>query len=238
VQTILIVEDDVRMQKVLKRLFESEGFLVEIASDGMEGLDRFQAVNPSLAVLDLMLPRMSGRDLCKRIKKNSPATPVIILSAITDVADKVLLLELGADDYVTKPFSPRELLARVQVALRRLEQIGQLDQKGQRDQKHALDAPVRFGECQIDFAKMLVRKHDQNVALTAHEFKLLRFFLENTERVISREELLTDVWGYNHYPTTRSVDNQILKLRQKLELDPANPRHFLTVHGAGYKFHP
>lgn len=232
VQTILIVEDDARMQKVLKRLFESEGFLVEIASDGMEGLDKFQAVSPSLAVLDLMLPRMSGRDLCKRIKKLSPATPVIILSAITEVADKVLLLELGADDYVTKPFSPRELLARVQVALRRLEH---LDQK---DQKHALDTPVRFGECQIDFARMLVWKHDQSVSLTAHEFKLLRFFLENTERVISREELLTDVWGYNHYPTTRSVDNQILKLRQKLELDPANPRHFLTVHGAGYKFHP
>jgi len=232
VQTILIVEDDARMQKVLKRLFESEGFLVDIASDGVEGFDRFHAASPSLAVLDLMLPRMSGRDLCKRIKKSSPATPVIILSAITDVADKVLLLELGADDYVTKPFSPRELLARVQVALRRL------DQKDQKDQKHLNDASVRFGECQIDFAKMLVRKHDQNVALTAHEFKLLRFFLENTERVISREELLTDVWGYNHYPTTRSVDNQILKLRQKLELDPANPRHFLTVHGAGYKFHP
>ena|SRR5579859_524324 len=232
VQTILIVEDDARMQKVLKRLFESEGFLVEIASDGMEGLERFQAVNPSLAVLDLMLPRMSGRDLCKRIKKISPALPVIILSAITEVADKVLLLELGADDYVTKPFSPRELLARVQVALRRL------DQNEQKDQKHAAEVTVRFGECQIDFAKMLVWKHDQNVSLTAHEFKLLRFFLDNTERVISREELLTDVWGYNHYPTTRSVDNQILKLRQKLELDPANPRHFLTVHGAGYKFHP
>jgi len=232
VQTILIVEDDARMQKVLRRLFESESFLVEIASDGMEGLERFQAVNPSLAVLDLMLPRLSGRDLCKRIKKLSPATPVIILSAITDVADKVLLLELGADDYVTKPFSPRELLARVQVALRRL------DHTEQKDHRHTPEAPVRFGECQIDFARMLVWKHDQNVSLTAHEFKLLRFFLDNTERVISREELLTDVWGYNHYPTTRSVDNQILKLRQKLELDPANPRHFLTVHGAGYKFHP
>src|SRR5277367_508550 len=140
-QTILIVEDDARMQKVLKRLFESEGFLVEIASDGVEGLDRFVAVGPAIAVLDLMLPAMSGRDLCKRIKKNSPATPVIILSAITDVADKVLLLELGADDYVTKPFSPRELLARVQVALRRL------DLKEQKDQKHTFDTPVQFGEC-------------------------------------------------------------------------------------------
>jgi DNA-binding response OmpR family regulator len=225
IQTVLIVEDDVRMQKVLKRLFVSEGFQVEMASDGMEGLNRFHAISPSLAILDLMLPQMPGRDLCKRIKKSSPKTPVIVLSAITEVSDKVMLLELGADDYVTKPFSPRELLARAQVALRRLDQ-------------HSPDAPVRFGDCEIDFASMVARRQNQPVNLTAHEFKLLRFFVDNAERVISRAELLTDVWGYNHYPTTRSVDNQILKLRQKLESDPADPRHFLTVHGAGYKFHP
>jgi DNA-binding response OmpR family regulator len=150
---------------------------------------------------------------------------VIILSAITEVADKVLLLEIGADDYVTKPFSPRELLARVQAALRRVEQA-------------APAAPSIFGDCEVDFARMLVHKRGRTVLLTAHEFKLLRFLVENAERVISREELLTDVWGYNHYPTTRTVDNQILKLRQKLENDPANPRHFITVHGAGYKFLP
>jgi DNA-binding response OmpR family regulator len=224
-QTILIVEDDPRMQKVLKRMFASEGFEVELASDGIEGLDRFHSVSPALAILDLMLPQMPGRDLCKRIKKSSPKTPVIILSAITEVGDKVHLLEAGADDYVTKPFSPRELLARAQAALRRVEQ-------------HTPDAPVRFGDCEVDLAGMVVRKQSQTVNLTAHEFKLLRYFLENSERVISRAELLTDVWGYNHYPTTRSVDNQILKLRQKLESDPANPRFFLTVHGAGYKFHP
>jgi DNA-binding response OmpR family regulator len=225
VQTILIVEDDPRMQKVLKRLFASEGFVVESASDGVEGLNRFHSVSPSLAILDLMLPQMPGHDLCKRIKKSSPKTPVIILSAITEVGDKVMLLELGADDYVTKPFSPRELLARAKVALRRPEQ-------------HTPDAPARFGECEIDFATMVARRDNQPVNLTAHEFKLLRFFVDNAERVISRAELLTDVWGYNHFPTTRSVDNQILKLRQKLEPDPANPRHFLTVHGAGYKFRP
>ena len=224
-QTILIVEDDARMQKVLKRLFASEGFVVDVASDGVEGLNRFHAINPSLAVLDLMLPQMPGRDLCKRIKKSSPKTPVIILSAITEIGDKVNLLGLGADDYVTKPFSPRELLARAQVALRRVEQ-------------HAPEEPIRFGECEVDFAAMVVRKHDLPVTLTAHEFKLLRYFLEKSGRVISRAELLTDVWGYNHYPNTRSVDNQILKLRQKLETDPTNPRYFLTVHGAGYKFHP
>jgi DNA-binding response OmpR family regulator len=224
-QTVLIVEDDPRMQKVLKRLFAGEGFVVEVASDGVEGLNRFHSVSPSLAVLDLMLPQMPGSDLCRRIKKSSPKTPVIILSAITEVGDKVHLLELGADDYVTKPFSPRELLARAQVALRRLEQ-------------HTPEEPIRFGGCEVDIAAMVVRKQGQPVSLTAHEFKLLRYFLENSGRVISRAELLTDVWGYNHYPTTRSVDNQILKLRQKLESDPANPRYFLTVHGAGYKFNP
>jgi DNA-binding response OmpR family regulator len=224
-QTILIVEDDARMQKVLKHLFAGEGFHVEIASDGLEGLNKFHAVSPAVTILDLMLPQISGRELCKRIKKSSPKSPVIILSAITEVGDKVLLLELGADDYVTKPFSPRELLARVQVTLRRIEQ-------------QAPAAPVSFGECQIDIAGMAVRRRNESVSLTAHEFKLLRFFLENAERVISRQELLSDVWGYHHYPTTRSVDNQILKLRQKLEIDPASPRHFLTVHGAGYKFHP
>lgn len=224
-QIVLIVEDDARMQKVLKRLFSSEGFIVEVASDGVEGLNRFHATNPSLAILDLMLPQMPGRDLCMRIKKSSPKTPVIILSAITEVGDKVHLLELGADDYVTKPFSPRELLARAKAALRRVEQ-------------RTPEQPIRFGDCEVDIAGMEVRKQSQPVSLTAHEFKLLRYFLDNTERVISRAELLTDVWGYNHYPTTRSVDNQILKLRQKLESDPANPRFFLTVHGAGYKFHP
>lgn len=223
--TILIVEDDIRMQKVLRRLFVAESFVVESAMDGLAAIERFHAISPSAVVLDLMLPGLSGREVCKRIKKASPRTPVIILSAITDVADKVLLLEIGADDYVTKPFSPRELLARVQAALRRVE--------------HAPpSAPIGFGDCDVDFAKMVVRKQGRTVVITAHEFKLLRFFVENAERVISREELLTDVWGYHHYPTTRTVDNQILKLRQKLEGDPAKPRHFITVHGAGYKFLP
>jgi len=175
--TVLVVEDDPRMQKVLQRLFHEEGYRVIVAGDGRTGLDSFHAYTPVAVVLDLILPEISGRDLCKRLKTISADTPVIILSAITEVVDKVLLLELGADDYVTKPFSPRE-------------------------------------------------------------FKLLRFFTANAERVLTREALLNDVWGYNSYPTTRTVDNLILKLRQKLELDPANPRHLLTVHGSGYKFVP
>jgi DNA-binding response OmpR family regulator len=148
-----------------------------------------------------------------------------VLSAITEVVDKVLLLELGADDYVTKPFSPRELTARVQAAIRR-------------QRKPAAPTTYRFADCEIDFKKMTARRGGDPVVLTAHEFKLLKFFTENVERVLTREVLLNEVWGYNFYPTTRTVDNQILKLRQKLELDPANPRHLLTIYGAGYKFVP
>jgi DNA-binding response OmpR family regulator len=139
--------------------------------------------------------------------------------------DKVLLLELGADDYVTKPFSPRELMARVQAAIRRRR-------------RPATSSTYRFADCEIDFKKMTVVRSGQPITLTSHEFKLLKFFTDNAERVLSREELLNEVWGYNCYPTTRTVDNQMLKLRQKLEPDPANPRHLLTIYGAGYKFVP
>jgi len=223
--TILIIEDDPRMQKVLHRIFHDEGYQVEVASDGKAGVDSFLSLQPSAVVLDLILPQMSGREVCKRIKSSSPDTPVLILSAVSEVVDKVLLLELGAEDYVTKPFSPRELLARVQASIRRRRKSDPV-------------ATYRFGDCEIDFLKMIARKSGKVISLTAHEFKLLRFFTKNPERVLSRDELLSDVWGYNSYPTTRTVDNQILKLRQKLEPDPANPKHLLTIYGAGYKFVP
>lgn len=223
--TILIVEDDPRMQKVLHRIFHDEGYKVEVASDGKAGVDSFISHTPCAVVLDLILPQMSGREVCKRIKSASPDTPVLILSAVSEVVDKVLLLELGAEDYITKPFSPRELLARVQASIRRRR-------------KPDAVATYRFGDCEIDFLRMTARKAGRAIALTAHEFKLLRFFTENPERVLSRDELLSDVWGYNSYPTTRTVDNQILKLRQKLESDPAIPRHLQTIYGAGYKFTP
>ena len=223
--TILVVEDDIRMQKVLHRIFHDEGYRVALASDGQDGLDAFRAAAPLAVVLDLILPRVSGREVCKRLKTISPDTPVLVLSAISEVVDKVLLLELGAEDYITKPFSPRELLARVQAAIRRRR-------------PPSLAAPYSFGDCEIDFLKMSARRAGQPVTLTAHEFKLLKFFIDNAERVLSREELLNTVWGYHSYPTTRTVDNQILKLRQKLEADPAVPRHVLTIYGAGYKFTP
>jgi DNA-binding response OmpR family regulator len=146
-----------------------------------------------------------------------------VLSAASDVSDKVLLLELGADDYVTKPFSPRELLARVRAALRRTV-------------KPKLGEKFSFDDIHVDVSKMEVVREGKTITLTAQEFKTLKFMLQNPERVITRDELLNEVWGYHNYPSTRTVDNHILKLRQKLEKDPANPVHFRTVHGVGYKF--
>lgn len=223
--TVLIVEDDPRMQRTLERAFAQERYSTLMAGDGETGLELFRSEHPLAVVLDLILPRISGRELCRTFKLLSVATPVIVLSAISEVADKVLLLELGADDYVTKPFSPRELTARVQAAIRRR-------------QKPAVQCAYSFGGCEVDFKKMTIQRNGSAVVLTAHEFKLLKFFTDNAERVLTRDVLLNEVWGYNSYPTTRTVDNQILKLRQKLEPDPANPKHFLTIYGAGYKFVP
>jgi DNA-binding response OmpR family regulator len=223
--TILIIEDDPRMQKVLRRIFVEEHYAVVVAGDGQTGLDLFVSERPLAVVLDIILPRISGRELCQTFKNLSSETPIVVLSAISEVVDKVLLLELGADDYVTKPFSPRELTARVQATIRR-------------QRKPAGSTIFRFADCEIDFKSMSARRNGIKVILTAHEFKLLKFFTENSDRVLTRELLLNEVWGYNSYPTTRTVDNQILKLRQKLETDPANPKHLLTIYGAGYKFVP
>ena len=220
---ILVVEDDPAVQKALRRLFETEGYSVETQADGRSALDSFQSSAPAAIVLDLRLPKVSGRDVCKEIKALAPTLPIVVLSAASDVADKVLLLELGADDYVTKPFSPRELLARVRAALR-----------------HTARSPdvqlVSFDGISADFKKMEVKRDGAVVVLTAQEFKTFQFLVQNADRVISRDELLNEVWGYQNYPSTRTVDNHILKLRQKLEKDPSSPVHFRTVHGMGYKF--
>ena len=220
---ILVVEDDPAVQKALKRLFETEGFTVEVRSDGRSALESVQSSAPSAIVLDLRLPKLSGSDLCKEIKAQSPTLPIVVLSAASDVSDKVLLLELGADDYVTKPFSPRELLARLRAALRHTSRIATVN-------------VVTFDNISVDFKKMEILRDGQPVVLTAQEFKTFQFLVQNSERVISRDELLNEVWGYQNYPSTRTVDNHILKLRQKLERDPSSPVHFRTVHGMGYKF--
>jgi DNA-binding response OmpR family regulator len=224
-ERILVIEDDRAVQKALKRLFEGEGFAVDIAGNGAAGLEMFRVATPSVLVLDLSLPGTPGQDVCREISQAAPSLPIIILSARTEVMDKVLLLELGAHDYVTKPFSPRELLARVRTAMRR-------------SSRTPLTETFSFGDVKVDFKKMELWREGNLVQLTSQEFKVLKFMIQNAERVLSREELLNHVWGYRNYPSTRTVDNHILRLRQKVEKDPANPVHFRTVHSAGYKFVP
>jgi len=223
--SVLLIEDDTRIHKTLRLLFESEGYSLEVASDGVSGIEAFRSTKPSVVILDLKLPKMSGRDVLREIRKEAASQPVIMLSAISEEVDKVLLLELGADDYVTKPFSPKELLARVGAVMRRAERTLPSD-------------AYSFGDIVVDFAKMEVTRDGKPVTLTAHEFKTLKYFTQNPERVLSRDELLNQVWGYECYPSTRTVDNHILRLRQKLEKDPVNPLHFRTVHKVGYKFVP
>jgi len=220
---ILVVEDDPAVQKALRRLFETEGYTVEVQADGVAALESFHTLAPAAIVLDLRLPKLSGSEVCKEIKAVTPTLPIVMLSAASDVSDKVLLLELGADDYVTKPFSPRELLARVRAALRHTARVPEVN-------------VVSFDGISADFRKMEVKRDGIPVVLTAQEFKTFQFLVQNADRVISRDELLNEVWGYQNYPSTRTVDNHILKLRQKLEKDPSSPVHFRTVHGMGYKF--
>ncbi|MFZ0738866.1 MAG: response regulator transcription factor [Candidatus Acidiferrales bacterium] len=231
--SVLVVEDSRAMQRTLQRLFEADGLLVRIAGDGVAGLESFRNETPSVVVLDLKLPRLPGKELCRAFKAQAPSVPVVVLSANAEVEDKVLLLELGADDYVTKPFSPKELLARVRRAMRRGEPEPKPTEVASKGSQHDI---LRFGDAQVDFTSMEAMRAGKPVSLTSQEFKLLKFLAGSLDRVVSRQQLLNEVWGYDNYPTTRTVDNHILRLRQKFEPDPANPRYFLTLHGSGYKF--
>jgi DNA-binding response OmpR family regulator len=234
-ETVLIIEDSRPMQRTLQRLFESDSLQVRIASDGEEGLESFRQEPPNVVVLDLKLPGLSGKELCRSFKSEMPSVPIVVLSANAEVDDKVVLLELGADDYVTKPFSPKELLARVRRAMRRNVRRQLAAVNPESASPHDL---LVFGDVEIDFTSMEAKRTGKPVGMTAQEFKLLRFLSKSVDRVITREELLNEVWGYQNYPSTRTVDNHILRLRQKLEPDPAHPRFFVTVHSAGYKFVP
>jgi len=226
VDRILVIEDDPTVQRPLKHVFESAGLAVDLADDGVSGLKSFRTSRPSVVVLDLCLPGRSGKEVCREIKQQLPSIPIIVLSAVTDVSDKVVLFELGADDYVTKPFSPRELLARVEAAVRRSKRL-----PGETD-------AFAFADIAVNFSAMEVTRAGQLIALTPQEFKLLRFLVRNRDRVVKRDEMLQEVWGYEAYPSTRTVDNHLLRLRQKLEHDPTEPLHFHTVHAVGYKFTP
>jgi two-component system alkaline phosphatase synthesis response regulator PhoP len=221
---ILIVEDEPAMVAGLRDNFEYEGYEVISASDGVEGLERALAEEPDLIVLDVMMPRMSGLDVCKQLKAKKPSLPIIMLTARGQEVDKVVGLELGADDYVTKPFSIRELMARVKAVLRRAS-------------PHSPEPEIyRFSDVEVNVRRNEVMRNGSRVELSAKEFALLAYFVAHPAETLSRDRLLDAVWGYENYPNTRTVDTHIVHLRQKLEPNPEEPRFILTVHGTGYKF--
>jgi DNA-binding response OmpR family regulator len=221
---ILIVEDEPNMVSGLRDNFEFEGYQVITAPDGVAGLERALSESPDLVVLDVMMPRMSGLDVCKQLKVKRPGIPIIMLTARGQEVDKVVGLELGADDYVTKPFSIRELLARVKAVLRRVEGIP-------KDKN-----TYRFGDVEVNLRSCQVSRKGKVLEFSSKEFDLLKYFLAHSGEAISRDRLLEEVWGYDRFPTTRTVDAHIVRLRQKLEPKPEEPHFILTVHGVGYKF--
>jgi DNA-binding response OmpR family regulator len=221
---ILIVEDQPDMAMGLEINFKKEGYTVTKASTGEEALRQVAQDCPDLIILDVMLPGISGLDVCRELRQKSIQVPIIFLTAKGDEIDRVVGLELGADDYMTKPFGLRELLARVRVRLRR--QAPQPDM-----QPH-----YKFGQVEVDFEKREVSMRGMSVDLTQKEFELLRFLIRNRGVVITRDRALDEVWGYESYPTTRTVDTHILKLRKKLEEDQGDPKYILSVYGGGYKF--
>jgi two-component system alkaline phosphatase synthesis response regulator PhoP len=221
---ILIVEDEPNMVAGLRDNFEFEGYQVITAGDGVAGLERVLAESPDLVILDVMMPRMSGLDVCKQLKSKRPSIPIIMLTARGQEVDKVVGLELGADDYVTKPFSIRELLARVKAVLRRSRVAPRTNEK------------YAFGEVEVNVRSCQVLRKGQAIEFSSKEFELLKYFLIHTGETLSRDRLLEDVWGYDRFPTTRTVDAHIVRLRQKVEPKPEEPRFILTVHGTGYKF--
>jgi DNA-binding response OmpR family regulator len=231
--TVLVIEDSALTQRALRRLFEMDSLRVEVAGDGPTGYALFLKQRPCAVVLDLKLPGISGKELCREFKAIAPSVPIVVLSANAEEEVKVLLLELGADDYVTKPFSPKELLARVRRAMRRgaAETAATLSFGNKVIQHEALT----FGDARIDFTSMNATRAGKAVPLTNGELKLLRYLASSADRVVSRQELLNEVWGRQNQQSMRTVDNHILRLRKKLEQDPATPRFLLTVHGAGYK---
>jgi two-component system, OmpR family, alkaline phosphatase synthesis response regulator PhoP len=213
-ETILVIEDDPSILLGLKKNLEYEGYTVLVAEDGEQGLEMAFDTKPDLILLDIMLPQVNGFEICRSVRKHEPTVPILILSAKDQEIDKIMGLDLGADDYITKPFSVKELIARVKAAFRRTR---------------ALDG---------DYTGRVVRVNGEAVECTPKEFDLLRFLIRNRGRVLSRDQILNKVWGYDYYGTPRTIDNFIQKLRQKVERDAQEPDHILTVRGIGYKFEP
>jgi len=223
-QTILVIDDDESLRDTICVLFEREGFRAIQAADGKAGLDQAVLAKPDLIITDLRLPDISGVEVCKRLRTSGVQTPLIVLSAVGEEIDKVLLLEIGADDYVVKPFGTRELLARVRAVLRRSPTEPQ--------------KVLSFADVEVNLERRVVMRRGQDIKFTPAEYNLLTFFLQNPDRPLSRDMILNSVWGYEFFPNTRTVDAHVVKLRQKLEPDVNTPKHFLTVHGVGYRFVP
>jgi DNA-binding response OmpR family regulator len=221
---ILIIEDEEAILMALEDNLKMDGYKIESAKDGEKGFSMAKESNYDLIILDIMLPRMDGFEVCKQLRQAGITTPILMLTAKSQEIDKVLGLELGADDYVTKPFSPRELLARVKALLRRSEQVqGGVDK-------------ATFGDVEVDFKKYEIKKGGQPVFLTALEFSLLHFLVQNKGQVVSRDTILDEVWGRDVYIQPRTVDKHIAELRKKIEDNPSSPEHIIGVRGVGYKF--
>lgn len=221
---ILVIEDEPDLREGLQHNLEHEGYQVQTAADGAEGLEIARQMQPSLILLDLMLPGLDGLEVLRRLRQEGHVTPVIVLSARSQDRDKVAGLELGADDYLTKPFGLAELTARIRAVLRRSHG------------KASPGAVLRFPDLVIDFRRFTARRLDEEHQLSRYEAEILRVLLDRRGEVVSRKDLLRKVWGYVHLPTTRTVDNHIARLRKKIEVDVENPRHVVTVHGLGYRF--
>lgn len=222
--SILIIEDDPAIRAGLKDAFTNEGFLVTEVENGNQGYQYAKEKIFNIILLDLILPGKDGIEICRDLRNNGIKTPIIMVTSRKDEIDKILGLEIGADDYLTKPFSLKELLARVKALIRRSTyDVGSIEE-------------FNFADLKISFKKQEMFKGKIPVKLSATEYRILHYFIDHEGDVISRDKFLDEVWGYNSFPTTRTVDNYILSLRKKIEDDPSNPKHLLTIHKAGYKF--
>jgi two-component system response regulator RegX3 len=219
-----VIDDDRNVRDTIGMMLEREGFHAVLAGDGQAGFLQALTIKPGLILVDLRMPGLSGAEVCKQLRATGMKTPLIVVSALGGEMDKVELLESGADDYVVKPFGTRELLARIRALLRRASPP---------DHK-----TVEFSDVQVDLTRRIVKKAGTELKLTRAEYNLLTHFLQNPDRVLTREAILNTVWGYDWLPHTRTVDAHVVRLRQKLEHDAGRPRHFLTVHGVGYRVLP